>query len=67
VARVATARQRITCYGVGGEGMKAVGKVRWAKRSKAGLTQIAAHRWGGAVWWRSTVVKPPRWSPTMGL
>jgi hypothetical protein len=41
--------RRLVCCRVGGEGMKAVGEVRRARRSEAGLTQIATRRWGSGV------------------
>jgi hypothetical protein len=51
VARAATTHRRLTCCEVRGEGTKAVGKVCRARRSEAGLTQIACAsvgQWGGA-------------------
>jgi hypothetical protein len=51
VARAATAHRRLMRCEVGGEGTKVVGKVRRARRSEAGLTQIArasVGQWGGA-------------------
>jgi hypothetical protein len=49
VAQAATTHQRLRCCGIGGEGMKVVGEVHWARRSEAGLTQIAARWWGSGA------------------
>jgi hypothetical protein len=55
VAWAATARRWLVCCGVGGEGTKALGEVRRARRSEAGLTQIATHRWGSGAARRGVV------------
>jgi hypothetical protein len=52
VARAATARWQLTCYGVAGEGMTAVREVCRARKSAVGLTQSVAHHEGAGRWHR---------------
>jgi hypothetical protein len=47
VAWAAMAHQWLTCYGVGGEGTKAVGGARRARWEVVWLTEEVGRRWGG--------------------